>query len=147
MATPGMGSGLRRRDPRLGWLVVAFGALGVFVLVTVAVMSWPAFTQLDSAISAWIRSWRSPFLDQAAAFFTTIGSAKVVLPVAIVLALWMLVRRNWRGVIYVVMTVGVGWALGNYVVKNIIQRPRPVGVNIAPILNGPKMTMRSLAPS
>ena len=98
-------------------------------------MSWPAFTQLDSAISAWIRSWRSPFLDQAAAFFTTIGSAKVVLPVAIVLALWMLVRRNWRGVIYVVMTVGVGWALGNYVVKNIIQRPRPVGVNIAPILN------------
>jgi undecaprenyl-diphosphatase len=43
------------------------------------------------------------------------------------------IRRNWAAALYVFMTVAVGWFLGNDVIKNLIRRPRPSGVNIAPI--------------
>ena len=128
-----------RRDPLSGWLVFASGALAAFVLITLAAVSWPAFDKLDAVISAGIRSWRAPVLDQVAIATTTLGSAYVVLPVALVLAVWMLARRSWGGVLYVFMTVGVGWALGNYVLKSIIHRPRPVGVNIVPVLSDSSM--------
>jgi undecaprenyl-diphosphatase len=124
---------LGRRDPRSGWLVVALGALGALALVTLLAMAWPFFVPLDAAISAAIRSTRNPLLNNTAGWATFLGSLSFVLPASIALAIWMIVRRNWAGVVYVVMTVGVGWALGNYVVKNLIQRPRPVGVNIAPM--------------
>ena len=51
----------------------------------------------------------------------------------ILLMAWMALRRNWAGVVYIFMTIGVGWFLSNDVIKNIVRRPRPVGVNIAPI--------------
>jgi undecaprenyl-diphosphatase len=55
------------------------------------------------------------------------------MPLTLLLIGWMVIRRNWAAAIYIVMTVPFGWLLGNYVIKNIIQRPRPSGVNIAPI--------------
>jgi len=139
VAAPGVGFGLRSRDPRSGWLVLGFGALAAFLLVTLAAMSWPTFGRLDAVVSAGIRSWRTPALNPVAIAASALGSVYVVLPAALVLAAWMVARRNWRGVIYVVMTVGVGWALGNYVVKNIIRRDRPAGVNIVPLLGDHSM--------
>jgi len=122
-----------RRDPRAGWLVVALGALGVFVLVALMAMAWPAFTRADAAISAAIRSVRSPLLTQLADWATFIGSLEFVLPATLMLMAWMAYRRNWAAVVYIFMTVGVGWFLGNDIIKNVIKRPRPLGVNIAPI--------------
>jgi len=134
VATPGRSTGLWRRDPRSGWLVVAFGALAMLALVTLLAMSWRAFLPLDSAISAAIRSTRNPFFNNTAGWATWIGSLEFVLPASLALAAWMIWRRNWAGVVYIFMTIGVGWFLGNYVLKNLIRRPRPVGVNIAPML-------------
>jgi undecaprenyl-diphosphatase len=133
LAATGTSSGLWRRDPRSGWTVVAVGALGLFVLVTLLLMAWPFFVPLDSAVSAAIRSTRTPSLTVTAAWATSLGSIRFVLPVTLGLIVWMAVRRNWRAAVYIFMTVGVGWFLGNYVIKHIIQRPRPAGVNIAPI--------------
>jgi membrane-associated phospholipid phosphatase len=134
LATTGTSAGLWRRDPRSGWTVVAVGALGLFVLVTLLLTAWPFFVPLDSAISAAIRSTRNPSLTMVAAWATNLGSARFVLPVTLGLIVWMAIRRNWAAVVYIFMTVGVGWLLGNYVLKNLIHRPRPVGVNISPIL-------------
>jgi undecaprenyl-diphosphatase len=134
VAIPGMRTGGWRRDPRSGWLVLALGALGVFVLMALLATMWPAFDRLDAAISAAIRSTRNPTLDVVAGSATDFGSFDVVLPVTAALILWMAARRHWAAVVYIFMTVGVGWFLGNDVIKNIIRRPRPVGVNIVPVL-------------
>ncbi|HEY5540352.1 MAG TPA: phosphatase PAP2 family protein [Coriobacteriia bacterium] len=133
MTTQGTGAWSWRRDPRSGWLVLALGALGVLVLVVLLAMTWPAFARLDAAISAWIRSARNPLFNDLASWATGIGSLQVVIPVTVGLMLWMVARRNWAAVVYIFMTVAVGWFIGNDVIKNLIRRPRPIGVNIAPI--------------
>jgi undecaprenyl-diphosphatase len=132
----GMSVGRLRRDPRVGWLAFALwslGAFGAFVLVAVLSMSYPAFDQIDGAMSAAVRATRSPILNDTAGWLTLIGSVWVVAPVIVALMAWMAVRRNWRAVLYVFMTVAVGWFLGNDVIKFIVRRPRPVGVNIVPL--------------
>ena len=133
MASPGMSVGRLRRDPRAGWLAFALAALGGFIVVAFLAGGWPAFARIDAALSAAIRATRTPLLDHVAVWCTTLGSTLVVVPVTLALMIWMAVRRNWGGVVYVFMTIAVGWFLGNDVIKNIIRRPRPVGVNIVPI--------------
>jgi undecaprenyl-diphosphatase len=126
-------SGRWQRDPRAGWLGLALGALGGFVVVALMAMMWPAFDGLDAAASAAIRATRTPVMTIVASWLTSLGGTAFVVTVASALAIWMAVRRNWGGVVYIVMTVGVGWVLGNIVLKNIIQRPRPQGVSIGPL--------------
>jgi undecaprenyl-diphosphatase len=133
VATPGMSVGRLQRDPRAGWLAFALLALGGFVAVAFLAMAWPAFDRVDATLSAAVRATRNPYFNQLAGWFTLIGSAGVVAPITLLLMAWMGVRRNWAGVVYIFMTVGVGWFLSNDVIKNIVRRPRPVGVNIAPI--------------
>jgi undecaprenyl-diphosphatase len=133
VATPGTAVESWRRDPRTGWLVIAVGALGAFLVVVALAMMWPAFRALDEWVSAAARSMRSPALTPLATWATFLGSMQFVLPATVLLALWMAVKRNWAAVVYVLMTVVVGWLIGNDVIKNLIKRPRPVGVNIVPI--------------
>lgn len=139
MTTPGISADSWRRDPRSGWLVFALGALATFVLLALLVTAWPAFSWLDSAVSAAIRSVRNPVLNNAAGWVTAVGSLEFVAPVTVALMLWMAIKRNWGAALYVFMTVAVGWFLGNDVIKNVIRRPRPSGVNIAPVSDGYSM--------
>jgi membrane-associated phospholipid phosphatase len=136
MATPGMT--LRRaRTVRSGWLAFALVAIAAFVALAVLVTVWPGFDGLDMWASGLIRATRTPPLTALADFFTFVGSAAVVMPIAALLMLWMALKRNWAAVVYVFMTVAVGWALGNYPLKAIIHRQRPpVKYAIAPITNG-----------
>jgi membrane-associated phospholipid phosphatase len=133
MATPGMRVGRSQRDPRAGWLAFALVAMGAFVIVAVLAISFPAFDDLDAALSAAIRSMRSPALTQLALLFTWLGSSMVTATVTIALMAWMAWRRNWAAVVYVFMTIPVGWFLGNEIIKNVIARPRPQGVAIVPM--------------
>jgi len=131
-----MSVGRLQRDPRTGWsafALAAFGALATFILVVLLAAVWPFFAQPDSALSAAVRATRSPALTVVASVLTLFGSSLVVIPVTLALMTWMAFRRNWAAVIYVFMTIAVGWFLGNDVIKNIIARPRPVGVNITPM--------------
>jgi membrane-associated phospholipid phosphatase len=122
-----------RRDPRSGWLVIAFVGLAGFVAVVLLAMLWPSFDGLDAVVSSAVRATRNPFSNHLAGWLTSLGDLEFVIPVAAALMLWMAVRRNWAAVVYIFMTVGGGWLLGNDVIKNIVRRPRPIGVNIAPI--------------
>jgi undecaprenyl-diphosphatase len=125
-----------RRDPRAGGFALATIALGVFVLLAFLAALWPAFSRLDAALSALVWSVRTPWLTAVATWATELGSGTVVAPASIVLIAWMVARRNWAAAVYVVMTIGVGWVAGDQVVKNIIRRARPHGVNLAPITDG-----------
>ena len=133
MATPGMSVGRLRRDPRAGWLAVALIALVGFVILVLLATAWPLFDRFDAAISAVIRATRSPALTPAAVWLSEIGGLEFVGAVTLVLGIWMAVRRNWAAIVYIFMTIVVGWLLGNDVIKNLIRRPRPVGVNLTPI--------------
>jgi len=130
-------SGVRKdgwqRDPRAGWFVVAVGSLGLLLLAFLLAMAWRAFATLDAAISGAIWSTRTEFGVVMAHGATFLGSTLFVVPVTVLLVLWMGFRRNWAGVVYVFMTIAVGWFLGNDVIKNIVRRPRPVGVNLVPL--------------
>lgn len=119
-----------RRDPRAGGFALAIVAFGVFVLLAFLAVLWPSFSRLDAAASALLWSVRTPSLSAAAQWATELGGASAIVSASVLLVLWMGVRRNWAGVVYVVMTVGVGWLFGNEVIKNIIRRDRPQGVNI-----------------
>lgn len=128
-----MSVGRLQRDPRTGWsafALAAFGALGLFILVVLLAAAWPLFVQPDAVLSAAVRATRNPALTGVARAFTLLASTPVVVPVTVALMGWMAFRRNWAAVLYVFMTIAVGWFIGNDVIKNIIARPRPVGVNI-----------------
>jgi undecaprenyl-diphosphatase len=124
-----------RRDPRAGGFALAIVAFGVFLLIALLAVLWPAFSWLDAKASALLWSVRPPSLSVVARWVTELGGAPAIVSAAVLLVLWMAVRRNWAAAVYVVMTVGVGWVLGNEVVKNIIRRDRPQGVNIAALPN------------
>ena len=128
-----MSVGRLQRDPRAGWLAFALLALGGFVVVAFLAMAWPVFARVDGALSAAVRATRNPYFNNAAGWFTEVGDLQLVVPITIALMAWMALRRNWAGIVYIFMTIAVGWFLGNDVIKNIIRRPRPVGFNIAPI--------------
>lgn len=122
-----------RRDPRAGGFVLALGALASFAVLAFLALAWPAFAELDARLSALVWSVRTPTLSAVAPWVTELGSAQFLIPGTILLVVWMAVRRNWAGVVYTVMTVGVGEALGVWVVKPLLARPRPQGVNLAPL--------------
>lgn len=136
MEGSGMSVGRLQRDPRTGWSAfafAAFAAFGLFILVVLLAVAWPLFVQPDIALSAAVRATRNPALTEVVRALTLIGSTLVVVPVTVALMGWMAFRRNWAAVVYVFMTIAVGWFIGNDVIKNIIARPRPTGVNITPM--------------
>jgi undecaprenyl-diphosphatase len=125
-----------RRDPRAGGFALAVIALAVFVLLALLAALWPAFSRLDATLSALAWSVRFPWLNDAARLATELGSGVVIAPASAALVVWMALRRNWAGAVYIVMTIGVGWVLGGEVIKNVIRRARPQGVNLVPITDG-----------
>ena len=133
MATSGMSVGRLQRDPRAGWLAVALIALAGFVALVFLVTAWPVFGRADAALSGAIRATRTPVLTNAAGWMSEVGGLQFAGVVTFALIIWMAVRRNWAAIVYLFMTIVVGWLLGNDVVKNVIRRPRPVGVNLSPL--------------
>lgn len=133
MAAPGISVGRWQRDPRAGWAALAILGMGAFVLVAFLAVAWPAFDSVDAALSAAVRSIRTPVLTQLALWFTRVGSLEVVATVTLAMMVWMAVRRNWAAAVYIFMTVAVGWFVGNNLIKNIVRRHRPIGVNLTPI--------------
>jgi membrane-associated phospholipid phosphatase len=122
-----------RRDPRAGGFVLAFGALATFALLAFLMVAWPAFADLDHRLTAAVWSARSPALNGLAVAVTELGSGRLVIPATLALLLWMAIRRNWAGAIYVVMTVLGGYLLGSQIVKPLLGRTRPHGTNLIPL--------------
>ena len=101
-------------------------ALWLFAGVTEDVVNHDSLTRFDVALTTWIRAHTTPFGDRIFTFVSLIGSPVAMAVVAIGGAIIIAVRRQWFALgAWVAAFVGAG-AL-TFVLKMIIQRPRPIG--------------------
>lgn len=119
-----------RRDPRVGWFALTAVGLGILTLLEIAVILLPSAEEVDSRISAAVRSMRNPGLTRFALAVTQFGSPVVVISIATVTTIWLAYKRRTAAIVYLISTVAVGWFLGVVVVQNLVRRERPVGVNL-----------------
>jgi membrane-associated phospholipid phosphatase len=127
-----------QRDPNVGRVVLVIGAAALFVLVALAALFVPSLDHVDSAISAGIRSVGNGALEPVAEFFTFFGSTLFVTLGCVAVGIWMLVRRRWDAIVYLLCCVPLGWLIGSGL-KQLIGRARPVGVNLIPLPNEPSL--------
>lgn len=78
----------------------------------------------DRSIELAIRGFDSPFADALMRILTTIGSATVVLPVAIAVIAWAYARRDRRAA-HILVATTAGTELLNVVLKHAFERARP----------------------
>ena len=99
-----------------GWL---FGGL------TQDVIAHDEMFFVDPKVSSWIVAHRVAWLNEPTRVVTWLGSTAVVLPLALALGTWFLLRKkDWRPL--VMLSAALGGAIVTYVVaKRIIGRPRP----------------------
>jgi membrane protein DedA with SNARE-associated domain/membrane-associated phospholipid phosphatase len=108
----------------IGFLL-SLSALWLFAGVTEDVIHHDPLTRFDLTLKAWIRAHSTPLGDRIFKVVSALGSPATMAAIGAGGALLLLVRRKW-----LVLTAWVG-AFGGaglltLVLKNIIQRPRPV---------------------
>lgn len=104
-------------------LLVAFG--GVFALLFWAVWTRTALVRFDAALALDLRQNLSHGMQQVAAMLTWLGDTKLVAVAALVVALLLAVRRQWR--LFIPWCVGMGGMVASgHVVKHFVQRARPL---------------------
>jgi membrane-associated phospholipid phosphatase len=104
-------------------VAVAVTAIGVFVVLTVAVTTNPSL-RFDSRAFETADDLRAPWLDTVAKIITRLGLIAVV-GSALLLAAWLLVRRRHR--LYAAALVAGGalaW-VSVWITKTLVDRPRP----------------------
>jgi membrane protein DedA with SNARE-associated domain/membrane-associated phospholipid phosphatase len=101
-------------------------ALWLFASVTEDVVNHDSLTRFDVALTTWIRAHTTPLGDRIFTFVSMIGSPVAMAIVGAGGAIIIAVRRQWFALgAWVAAFVGAG-AL-TFVLKMIIQRPRPIG--------------------
>jgi undecaprenyl-diphosphatase len=122
-----------RRDlrPRVFAVVFAIAVVFLVLLLFGEIMS-PGLGHVDAQVSAAIRALRTPMLTTLAIWVTSIGNAltMIILVPLTALVLWLLGRHS--GAIVLLVTVAGGRLIG-YVISELVQRARPVGVNAIPL--------------
>lgn len=78
----------------------------------------------DIVILHWIHSLSTPLLDNVFLFFTTMGSVKYVLPLAILILGYLLYKKQRLNFLIFLFGVG-GAAVSNLILKHIFHRTRP----------------------
>jgi undecaprenyl-diphosphatase len=118
------------REEYLGlYLTIGFllslAALWIFAGVTEDVIHHDSLTRFDLTLTTWIRAHSTPLGDRIFTVVSALGSPAAMGAIGAVGALLLLVRRKW-----LVLTAWVGAFAGagllTLILKNIIQRPRPV---------------------
>ncbi len=115
------------RRPSFSWVlvIVAIAALTVFVDLTIAVTGSSSLS-LDSRAFEIARDLRAPWLDSAARIVTNLGLIAIV-GSAVVLGAVLLIRHRERGRAVVLMIgAALAW-IGVWIVKSVVDRPRPPG--------------------
>jgi len=110
--------------------MVAFGALAFAITLS------PGFRSLDRALTEQLRATvEQTRLIALAEFATWFGSWIGIAVVAAVSVIVLLAFRRWRGAIYLLVTLIVGWTFG-YAMKYVVDRARPAGSLIPLPLDG-----------
>ena len=105
--------------------LVSLAALWIFAGVTEDVIRHDPLTRFDLTLESWIRAHSTPLGDKIFTVVSALGSPPTMAAIGAGGALLLLVRRRW-----LVLTAWLG-AFGGaglltLVLKNMIQRPRPV---------------------
>lgn len=100
-------------------------ALWIFAGVTEDVIHHDPLTKFDLTLSTWIRAHSTPLGDRIFVVMSALGSPAAMAAVGGVGALVLLVRRKWL-ILTAWIAAFAGAGLLTLVLKNIIQRPRPV---------------------
>ena len=96
----------RRAAPVLlgGWLAIAAAVVGVGLLLTHPLKHSVGDPEND--LARWLEGRRTSTLTTTAHVFTTPGDTIVVLAIAALLTVGLLVLRQWRSALFVVLAVG-----------------------------------------
>ncbi len=94
---------------------LAIPALFIFLILC---FTYEDFHALDAKMASLL------YGNEFIAGFHFFGETKVMIVVTIVLLAWYAVRRNARGMLLVIFSIGGGVAL-NQIIKRVVERPRP----------------------
>ncbi|SOC18401.1 undecaprenyl-diphosphatase [Ureibacillus xyleni] len=98
--------------------ILAFISLCIFIIISTNFKK-PLFLKLDEAISDLF------YGNKMIIAFHYLGSTSLIVAVALILLviLWFK-QRNYRGMLFVLLTIAGGRVL-NQIIKNVVERPRP----------------------
>lgn len=94
------------------------GAASAFLLFLILFFIYEDLRVFDEKVASWL--YGNSFIEA----FHFFGETKVMIVVTIAFLAWYAVRRNYRGMLFVIFSMGGGIAL-NQLVKRIVERPRP----------------------
>jgi len=109
----------------IGFLL-SLAALWLFAGVTEDVVHHDPLTKLDLTLATLLRAHATPLGDQIFSFISALGSPGAMAVIGAGGALLLLLRRKWLVLAAWVAAFG-GAGLLTVILKNLIQRPRPVG--------------------
>ncbi len=105
--------------------VLSLAALWLFAGVTEDVVHHDPLTKFDLTLTTWIRAHTTPLGDRIFLLVSAVGSPTAMAVIAVAGALILVVRRKWL-VLTAWAAAFAGAAVLTVILKNIIQRPRPV---------------------
>ena len=110
------------------------GYLAVFSLA--GVLAWGAhhdgYFAADVDIALAVQGIRSPLIDAAMGFLSALGSRAMSVVIMAVVALCLVARRYSLEALFVL--AGIGGDGLNYLLKDIVARPRPVSTGLVSVL-------------
>lgn len=113
------------RDPTPGIAVAVAGiALAGFLLLTAAVLFFPAFQTLDAEITGVMRDAAVPGTETLARSLTFLGDTWVMVTLTVLGAIWLAVRGRKEEAVLLTATMAIGTAAGS-VLKQVVERSRP----------------------
>lgn len=124
---------LRHHSPHKsrGQLNLAFYlGLSTFLFIVLAFYvkyQGPGTLLINDAVFHLFRGIRSPRYDDVFLNIMLLGQKEVILPVVIALFGWLIIKKRWRAAFHA-LALGFLAAASIFVVKNIIQTPRPWGI-------------------
>ena len=103
---------------------VLFGASWLFGGISEDVLTGDPLTAVDLAVAAWFHAHATPLMTEGMLAVSNFHSVAAVSAYVVVLALYLLWKRDWRWLGCVGAIVPGGMLL-NVMVKHAFQRPRP----------------------
>jgi membrane protein DedA with SNARE-associated domain/membrane-associated phospholipid phosphatase len=111
----------------LVWLGLLIASVWLFLGVLEDVLTQDPLVYAGQAIFNFLQQLRTPLGDAIMIVFTELGDASVTIPLVVVVLLWLLWRRDWRGAVYWLSALGFG-VLAVTIIKMMLKLPRPVNL-------------------
>ncbi|MFC6259631.1 phosphatase PAP2 family protein [Levilactobacillus fujinensis] len=102
-------------------------AAGILFLIDLlgVTLQQPWIKAFDQLIIGWVRHPLPHGLTQTIIWVTKSGNPKPVTWVTLLLVAVLVIARHYRGALFLAFNVLIWAGLGNTIIKNIVQRPRP----------------------